>query len=152
MLTIGDWGHGTREISGMMALGCGTLIYRAPEVYKRDNLICDHYDGTKVDMFSGAMTMLFVFGEANPWGQLSKPRIMEKVLQGDRPGIEHLHEPIQEILTKTWCPEPSERISFEELKELIMQYKDQRCPGEGFKEDNTPTGIPYSVVGWNAEA
>ena len=131
---IGDLGT-VREESIEMSCNVGTPLYIAPEMFK------DKGTGyTKaIDIFSFTATLYeIIYGQKlfqNPKKRLTQVQVRKMQNDpNDRPSIDTLPEPVQQLMKGGWSPNPEERPPFHEWI-AVFRYIDYKLWPDVDSED-----------------
>jgi len=119
MLKVADFGFAKLVIPGSehekMTTNAGTLLWMAPEILG----LSDRYD-EKVDVYSFAIILFELAFRDLPFeDELSVDRLMDHVINGNRPNIEDISEDcptvIVQLMMDCWAHDPKKRPSFIEV-------------------------------------
>ncbi|XP_057678562.1 mitogen-activated protein kinase kinase kinase 7 isoform X2 [Corythoichthys intestinalis] len=139
VLKICDFGTAC-DIQTHMTNNKGSAAWMAPEVFEGSNY------SEKCDVFSWGIILWEVVTRRKPFDEIGGPafRIMWAVHNGTRPPlIKTLPKPIENLMTRCWSKDPSQRPSMEEIVK-IMTYLMQYFPGS---EEPLQTLYQYSDDG-----
>ena len=112
----------TRKLTGAI----GTLMWMAPEMLEGIKY------GPEVDVYSYAIVMWEIAAQDMPWQDLSNAEMFSSTMlqmleAGRRPQVdESWPTAFTEIMTKAWQAEPSDRGTFEEITQLLLQHLKQQ--------------------------
>ncbi|KAJ8558046.1 hypothetical protein K7X08_004812 [Anisodus acutangulus] len=116
-LKVSDFGfsalHDEQLSNSLLQTACGTPAYMAPEiVYKKE------YDGSKVDAFScGVILFVFLTGKL-PFDDSSYTKLHWAKHRREYQFSDWVQKPARNIINRLLDPNPSTRLSIEELTEL----------------------------------
>ncbi|XP_061668963.1 mitogen-activated protein kinase kinase kinase 7 isoform X5 [Syngnathoides biaculeatus] len=144
VLKICDFGTAC-DIQTHMTNNKGSAAWMAPEVFEGSNY------SEKCDVFSWGIILWEVVTRRKPFDEIGGPafRIMWAVHNGTRPPlIKNLPKPIENLMTRCWSKDPSQRPSMEEIVK-IMTHLMQYFPGS---EEPLQTSYQYSDDGQSNSA
>ncbi|XP_077366808.1 mitogen-activated protein kinase kinase kinase 7 isoform X2 [Festucalex cinctus] len=144
VLKICDFGTAC-DIQTHMTNNKGSAAWMAPEVFEGNNY------SEKCDVFSWGIILWEVVTRRKPFDEIGGPafRIMWAVHNGTRPPlIKNLPKPIENLMTKCWSKDPSQRPSMEEIVK-IMTHLMRYFPGS---EEPLQTPYQYSDDGQSNSA
>ncbi|XP_051908106.1 mitogen-activated protein kinase kinase kinase 7 isoform X1 [Hippocampus zosterae] len=139
VLKICDFGTAC-DIQTHMTNNKGSAAWMAPEVFEGNKY------SEKCDVFSWGIILWEVVTRRKPFDEIGGPafRIMWAVHNGTRPPlIKNLPKPIENLMTRCWSKDPSQRPSMEEIVK-IMTHLMQYFPGS---EEPLQTPYQYSDDG-----
>uniref|UniRef100_A0A3Q2YDI3 Mitogen-activated protein kinase kinase kinase 7 n=1 Tax=Hippocampus comes TaxID=109280 RepID=A0A3Q2YDI3_HIPCM len=139
VLKICDFGTAC-DIQTHMTNNKGSAAWMAPEVFEGSKY------SEKCDVFSWGIILWEVVTRRKPFDEIGGPafRIMWAVHNGTRPPlIKNLPKPIENLMTRCWSKDPSQRPSMEEIVK-IMTHLMQYFPGS---EEPLQTPYQYSDDG-----
>ncbi|XP_061609490.1 mitogen-activated protein kinase kinase kinase 7 isoform X2 [Phyllopteryx taeniolatus] len=144
VLKICDFGTAC-DIQTHMTNNKGSAAWMAPEVFEGNNY------SEKCDVFSWGIILWEVVTRRKPFDEIGGPafRIMWAVHNGTRPPlIKNLPKPIENLMTRCWSKDPSQRPSMEEIVK-IMTHLMRYFPGS---EEPLQTSYQYSDDGQSNSA
>ncbi|XP_061559984.1 mitogen-activated protein kinase kinase kinase 7 isoform X2 [Phycodurus eques] len=144
VLKICDFGTAC-DIQTHMTNNKGSAAWMAPEVFEGSNY------SEKCDVFSWGIILWEVVTRRKPFDEIGGPafRIMWAVHNGTRPPlIKNLPKPIENLMTRCWSKDPSQRPSMEEIVK-IMTHLMRYFPGS---EEPLQTSYQYSDDGQSNSA
>ncbi|XP_049613887.1 mitogen-activated protein kinase kinase kinase 7 isoform X2 [Syngnathus scovelli] len=144
VLKICDFGTAC-DIQTHMTNNKGSAAWMAPEVFEGNNY------SEKCDVFSWGIILWEVVTRRKPFDEIGGPafRIMWAVHNGTRPPlIKNLPKPIENLMTRCWSKDPSQRPSMEEIVK-IMTHLMSYFPGS---EEPLQTPYQYSDDGQSNSA
>uniref|UniRef100_A0A3Q2YBU2 Mitogen-activated protein kinase kinase kinase 7 n=1 Tax=Hippocampus comes TaxID=109280 RepID=A0A3Q2YBU2_HIPCM len=156
VLKICDFGTAC-DIQTHMTNNKGSAAWMAPEVFEGSKY------SEKCDVFSWGIILWEVVTRRKPFDEIGGPafRIMWAVHNGTRPPlIKNLPKPIENLMTRCWSKDPSQRPSMEEIVKImthLMQYfpgseEPLQTPyqysddGQGNSATSTGTAITFAYV------
>ena len=126
----GERSH-TSEQQTVSRTTCGTWLYTAPEVYKKEPY------SPKVDQFAFGMILYELLHGAAPFKSLTPEEATVQLALGHRPDIKpDLRPELRDLLQRSWAHDPAARPSFSDLQRILQNVLAQLQPGDF--EDTAP--------------
>lgn len=115
---------GAEEDWGKMTIAAGTCHWMAPEVFASGK-----YD-EKVDVYSFAMILFEIICREIPFEDEEPAAVGRLTVQGQRPDLEAVPpdcpKALQDLMIRSWAPEPHLRPAFPYILELLQTVKPPR--------------------------
>jgi hypothetical protein len=104
---------------------CGTWMYTAPEVYKKEPY------SPKVDQFAFGMILYELLHGCSAFKNMSPEEATKQLASGTRPEIAAAVRPeLRALIERSWAHEPSIRPSFAEIQRTLQTVLGSLQPGD----------------------
>jgi hypothetical protein len=131
----------TSEQQTVSRTTCGTWLYTAPEVYKKEPYTA------KVDQFAFAMILFELLQGAPPFRAMSAEEATVQLALGHRPVFKReSHPELRALVERCWHQDPTERPSFAEIQRTLEKVLAQLQPAD-FEEKGARVQSPRASSG-----
>jgi len=104
---------------------CGTWLYTAPEVYKKEPY------SAKVDQFAFAMILYELLQGAAPFKSLTAEEATVQLALGHRPELRpEVHPELRDLVLRCWAHDPATRPPFSKIQRLLQTVLAQLQPAD----------------------
>lgn len=104
---------------------CGTWLYTAPEVYKKEPY------SAKVDQFAFGMILYELLHGCAPFKHLSPEETTVQLAMGHRPEVSpNIRPELRDLVVRCWAHDPSVRPSFADIQRILQNVLASLQPGD----------------------
>ena len=106
---------------------CGSPCYASPEMLSGDN-----YDGFKIDIWASGIILFAMLCGYLPFDHINNNKLFKKILECKITYPKHLSKESKDLIKKILVPNPSERITIDEIKKHPFYLKGKKIFNSNF--------------------